>query len=119
MELRAPRLNVPVWVEKPLEWLAIGLLAPIFLPAIGIAMLADKLEQRIGTEWHPYFAWWPTRCDEWPDGFVGTVWLETIERRREVYPRWGITFRRAPQPSACEAAQAASVGPGMKQRTAQ
>jgi hypothetical protein len=93
MHLRPFHIQVPRWITAPAEWVLTGLYFALFgLPLLALVAW-QRLEDRIPKEWTPHFAWWPTRCDDWlNDGFVGTVWLETVERRN-AFPH-GVQYRR-------------------------
>lgn len=102
MHLKPIRFNVPWRVVEIVMFPVTCLYVVIFALPLAILWLVQRHESAISPEWHPVFAWWPTRCDDWAnDGFVGTVWLETIERRNK-FPH-GIEFRRAPTSSEEEA----------------
>lgn len=41
-----------------------------------------KLKRTLNKDWHPWFAWRPVELD---DLLYSWVWLETIERRIEIW----------------------------------
>ena len=66
------------------------LLAPIWAPALALAMLAIGLlwtkRRLLGPtdEWRPWFAWHPVDVQVWSEGVwpeEERVWLEWVERR--------------------------------------
>jgi hypothetical protein len=42
----------------------------------------EEMERR-KKQWHRWFAWYPVRLDDSPDGHKVYRWLETVERRME------------------------------------
>jgi hypothetical protein len=86
-----------------LERAATVILFPLYAPLVAFIVaslwIGDRLEPpRVFRRW---FAWWPTRCDPWPEeGFKGTVWLETIWRSNTAY---GMRYQREdPTPEQIE-----------------